>query len=178
MWLMPLQFAVFAAYAGRLETAFLTDEVASANAVLRCPTSAPASPESPPGTVIQPDAAAASAAPQQAPKVCMRPKPHSQQQPLYSTASSGLCTLGRQLSAHLLIAHILIPVVPNSLNTSTTGMQCRAQTHGGSCLSVYAAQRCTLFVMRHSHMHHMHLTYAGELFNYYYLYNCMHAASA
>ncbi|KAL3149135.1 hypothetical protein ABBQ32_001972 [Trebouxia sp. C0010 RCD-2024] len=62
------KFAVFAAYAGRLETAFLTDEVASANAVLGCSTAAPASPKSPPGTVIQPDDAAASAALQQAPK--------------------------------------------------------------------------------------------------------------
>ena len=61
-----LQFAVYAAYAGRLETAFLTDEVGSANAVLRCPALPPASP---PGAASQTDTAAASAAPQQPTKV-------------------------------------------------------------------------------------------------------------
>ena len=32
---MLLQFAVYAAYAGRLETAFLTDELASARTVVQ-----------------------------------------------------------------------------------------------------------------------------------------------
>ena len=69
-----LQFAIYAAYAGRLETAFLTDEVASANAVLRCPAQPPASPISPAAQAPQADAAAP-AAPQPAAKVCMHLKP-------------------------------------------------------------------------------------------------------
>lgn len=76
-----LQFAIFAAYAGRLETAFLTDEVASANAVLRCPASSPASPMSPPAVASQSHAAAASAAPQPALKVCCAPLTRWHQQP-------------------------------------------------------------------------------------------------
>ena len=64
-----LQFAIYAAYAGRLETAFLTDEVGSANAVLRSPAQSPASPKSPLAPAPQADAVVASAAPQPAAKV-------------------------------------------------------------------------------------------------------------
>lgn len=66
-----VQFAIYAAYAGRLETAFLTDEVGSANAVLRYPAvPPPASPKSPPAAAPQADAADASGLPPAA-KVCM-----------------------------------------------------------------------------------------------------------
>ena len=71
-----LQFAIYAAYAGRLETAFLTDEVGSANAVLRCPATSPASPKSPLAQAPQADAVLASSAPQPSgAKVCMHLKP-------------------------------------------------------------------------------------------------------
>ena len=70
-----LQFAIYAAYAGRLETAFLTDEVGSANAVLRCPAQSPASPTSPLAQAPQADPMVASAAPQPAAKVCRHLKP-------------------------------------------------------------------------------------------------------
>ena len=68
-----LQFAIYAAYAGRLETAFLTDEVASANAVLRCPPQPPTSPTSSPAQAPQADAATP-AAPQPPAKVHMHLK--------------------------------------------------------------------------------------------------------
>ena len=61
---LVLQFAIYAAYAGRLETAFLTDEVASANAVLHSPALTPAPPTSPLSTVPQAEAPAALQQPQ------------------------------------------------------------------------------------------------------------------
>ena len=68
--LFVLQFAIYAAYAGRLETAFLTDEVASANAVLHSPTLTPASPRSPLSTATTAQQAEAPAAAEQPPQVC------------------------------------------------------------------------------------------------------------
>jgi len=67
---LMLQFAIYTAYAGRLETAFLTDEVAPANAVFHSPALTPASPRSPSNTATTAQQAEAPAAAEQTPKVC------------------------------------------------------------------------------------------------------------